>query len=688
MVSPGDTLSEIALRYHVSVKALRQWNGLRSDKIIKGQYLKIWTHPPKSYVVRSGDTLSEIAIQFGLPVPLLRQLNDISNDRIYPGQRLRLRDSREKRDGLETHMVREGDTLWRIARQYGVDVPDLRELNDLKNDVITPGTILRITDSSEEDSFTAEDFEYVVKKGDRLWTIAQRFDVGVGLLRQLNHLRGNRIYPGQRLQLRPSSLDEPVHMVRPGETLSSIAYKYNVKVADLVELNDIDGEKILAGQKLRLKVTPAATHIVERGDALWEIARAYGIGVKELKRLNGLTSDRIYPGQELKLSGSQSEHLETYTVKKGDYLAGIARLHQMSVAELKGLNNLGGSVIHPGDKLKVKPLLSRSREWPIVSEINWGELMISLDGIRKIHADNGPYYYSKPRAVRQNNARYFEGPLQSPLRAYKQARKLWHAFEQEVTKLGRLSDTLEGWHFVLDPGHGGLDPGAVVKAMDGNGDRIYVVEDEYVYDIALRVCVLLRLHGAEVTMTLLSPNHVIRQSNPPTQTFVNEKNEVYNSDKLNRRNRWRNWPSGGQDGNLSSRVSIAHDVFRKVAKKRSIFLSFHADIDPDSPEAPLVLYYRSRKGHREDLSSREFARALLPALGAGAYARGQNLAVLRNNPAGIKVLLELRNLAYTDHVWALRFEELRHRDAEKVVKGILDYVRQQKRKPTPSQQGS
>ena len=46
--------------------------------------------------------------------------------------------------------------------------------------------------------------------------------------------------------------------------------------------------------------------------------------------------------------------------------------------------------------------------------------------------------------------------------------------------------------------------------------------------------------------------------------------------------------------------------------------------------------------------------------------------MLRNNPADYKVLLELRNMAYRDHVWALRFEELRQRDAEKIVKGLLD----------------
>ncbi|MBC8420503.1 MAG: LysM peptidoglycan-binding domain-containing protein [Desulfobacterales bacterium] len=431
------------------------------------------------------------------------------------------------------------------------------------------------------------------------------------------------------------------------------------------------------GQKLRLKTTPAHVHIVERGDALWEIARAYGMSVRELKRLNGLSSDRIYPGQELHLSVKQPVPPDVYTVKVGDYLGRIARLHQMSVSELKKVNNIRRSVIYPGEKLKVNPILRRGREWLKISEINWDNLMNSLGDIRTIKNENGPYYGRSPKAAHQRHARYFEGPCLSLRRSYRQARKLWQAFEYQVDSLGRLSETLNGWHIVLDPGHGGLDPGAVVENLDGNGKKLYVVEDEYVYDIALRVHVLLRLHGAAVTMTLLSPNHLIRHSNPPTRTFVNEKNEVYNSYSFNKHNKQANWPNGGRDGNLSCRVNIARKAFRKVPKNRRMFLSFHADIDHLSPEAPLVLYHKSRNGRRVDIPSKKFAQSILPALGAGAYARGQNLSVLRNNPARVKVILELRNLAYTDHAWALRFEQLRQRDAEKVVKGVLDYVSQQ-----------
>ena len=69
IVKRGDTLSEIALTYKVSVGQLRRWNRLRGDKIFEGQRLKLWPHGSSLYyVVRSGDTLSEIAAQCGVSI--------------------------------------------------------------------------------------------------------------------------------------------------------------------------------------------------------------------------------------------------------------------------------------------------------------------------------------------------------------------------------------------------------------------------------------------------------------------------------------------------------------------------------------------------------------------------------------------------------------------------------------------
>ena len=627
VVKRGDTLSEIAARYRVSQKQIKRWNKLRSSRIYAGQSLKVGL-PVRSgdwYRVRRGDTLSKIARQFAVPVYKLKAINRLDGNVIHVGQKLRLQTAAPAR-------------------------------------------------SASSDDGDEEPREYTVRRGDTLSKIALRFDVGLGFLRQLNKLKSDLIRPGQKLRLRASRLEEAVHVVKEDETLTEIARRYRVSVSQLQRLNGLVGDRILIGQKLRLKDAESTVHIVERGDALWEIARAYGISVYRLKILNGLRSNRIYPGQKLKLypdgklepsTASAGPRLATYVVQRGDYLGQIARLHQMSVAEITRINKLKkNAVIHPGDRLKVRPM-----RWVELSEINWDDLQIRRSDTPKIALDNGPYYFSRPRKARQPSKKYYEEHPSSPRHTYRQAARLWREFERKVGRMGRLSSRLEGWHIVLDPGHGGLDPGALVSTRDGNGKRLYVVEDEYVFDIALRVYVLARLHGAQVTMTLLSPNHLIRQSEPPTQTFVHEKNEVYNWAAYNQTNKLSAWP---RRNNLSTRVRIARQAFAKAPRGRRIFLSLHADSSPKAPEAPLVLYYKNNG--RVDRVSRQFARSLLPALGAGAHFRGQNLGVLRNNPADVKVLIEVRNMAYRDHVWALRFEDLRHRDAEKVVRGLLDHA--------------
>ena len=630
VVKRGDTLSEIAARYRVSQKQIQRWNKLRSSRIYTGQSLKVGL-PVRSgdwYRVRRGDTLSKIARQFAVPVYKLKALNQLERDVIHVGQKLYLQKT------------------------------------------AAPARSAAIDDNDEEPS------EYTVRRGDTLSKIALRFDVGLGFLRQLNKLKSDLIRPGQKLRLRASRLEEAVHVVKEGETLTEIAQRYRVSVSQLQRLNALVGDRILIGQKLRLKDAASTVHIVERGDALWEIARAYGISVYRLKILNGLRSNRIYPGQELKLysdrklepsaAPASGPRLATYVVKRGDYLAQIARLHQMSVAEITRINKLKkNAVIHPGDRLKVRPM-----RWVELSEIDWDDLQIRRADTPKIASGNGPYYFSRPRNKRQPSRKYYEEHPSSPRQTYRQAARLWREFERKVGRMGRLSSRLEGWHIVLDPGHGGLDPGAIVSTRDGNGKRLYVVEDEYVFDIALRVYVLARLHGAQVTMTLLSPNHLIRQSEPPTQTFVHEKNEVYNSAAYNQTNKLSAWPCYN---NLLTRVRIARQAFANAPRGRRIFLSLHADSSPKAPEAPLVLYYKSKSG-RVDRVSRQFARSLLPALGAGSHVRGQRLGVLYKNPADVKVLIEVRNMAYRDHVWALRFEDLRHRDAEKVVRGLLDHA--------------
>lgn len=669
---PAETLSHIAARYGVSVAELKRWNGLSSDRLAIGQSLTV-TPLGDAYVVRPGDTLSAIAVRSGVPVAELRRLNRLRGDRIRVGDRLRLRaDPVIRSANRGSVVVRRGDTLSEIAVAHDISLTDLRSLNNLRNDRIRIGQTLQVSRPGADESDTNQEppATYTVRPGDNLSRIGERFDVGLVLLRRLNGLTGDRIHPGQTLRLLPAPEEVGTHVVQRGETLSDIAARHRLDLGELRRLNGIESDLIRPGQKLHLRSTPSTVHVVQRGDALWEIARAYDMKVSDLKALNDLSGNRIYPGQELRLSLDSAGRLASYTVARGDNLSEIAQLHQMSVAELLELNNLSRTVIHPGQKLQVRPLLSHGRRLQM-SQIPWTDLYARIDGLPVMALDNGPYFGQRPKAERQKSKTYSELHPTSPLKTYRQAQKVFKTFERRIAAMGQLSSELAGWHIVLDPGHGGIDPGAIVPTVDGNGKTLFVVEDEYVYDITLRAFVLLRLHGATVHITLLSPNHLIRHTAPPAQTFVHEMNEVFNSYTYNRRNRPRDWPKGTSRG-LAERVRIADEAFRGVPKNRTMFLSVHADIDPRAPEGAMVLYYESRN-HR-DRASRAFAQALLPALGAGARARGQSLAVLRHNTASVKALVEVRNLAYVDHAWALRFEQLRHRDAEKIVRGVLDYV--------------
>ena len=560
----------------------------------------------------------------------------------------------------QVHTVRRGENLTVIAGDYGVTVAELREWNALRSDELAIGQKLRIPEEDRE--------WYVVRRGDTLLRIALRHDIAPELLRQLNRLESDTIIIGQRLRLRPAPTDEPVHVVRLGDTLISICRRHGLRLDELKRINDLKSDRIFVGQQLRLVEVDRTIHVVERGDALSEIAKAYGLTLAELKSINGLTSNVIHPGQELHLKTDGAPRLATYTVRRGDNLTEIARLHQMSLRELRQMNDMRGSVIHPGQQLTVRPRLGTA---PKNGELDWDDLKIIVAGVQRLDVANGPYYWETPRAPAQPGRHYAEKINISPRVAYSHGKQLWDRFERTLDSMPPLGNELAGWHFVLDPGHGGIDPGAIVKGRDAEGKPYYVVEDEYAYDLALRTAALLKLHGADVTLTVLAANHLLRGNEPVNHTFVNDRHEVFNDAKWNRSAAPETWPKGGQKY-LRARINIARKALADVPASRQVFLSFHADNVPAAGDAVTLFYQRNRQA--TDTTSREFARRLLPEMGAGSRIKGKNLGVLRDNPTRYKLLVEMRNLAYPEHIWAVRYSELRQRDAEKVVRALISVL--------------
>jgi peptidoglycan DL-endopeptidase LytE len=172
------------------------------------------------------------------------------------------------------------------------------------------------------------------------------------------------------------SASATVHTVKSGDTLWGLSNTYNVTVNNLKTWNQLSSSTIYVNQKLTVAApqansqastasasTSSATYVVKSGDTLWGISRNYNMSISQLKSLNGLSSDVIHPGQTLRVSGSvavaaaqasaPASSTSTYRVVSGDTLSGIAVRHNVSVSQLKSLNNLTSNLILVGQVLKV-----------------------------------------------------------------------------------------------------------------------------------------------------------------------------------------------------------------------------------------------------------------------------------------------------------------------------------------------
>ncbi len=187
---------------------------------------------------------------------------------------------------FKTHVVKKGDTFPKIARLYRVDVEPILEINRLnKKSRLSAGTNLLIplpkdqdlkTDSlakkkSKETDKGSKPVEttYTIKKGDSLWSIANEMGVNIGALGRWNNLHPDKkLMPGDKLKIKigetSHSLEEArgkqvgkeiIYVVKAGDTLWSIAKKFNLTVSEIKTLNHLgEGDQIHPEDRLKLRV--------------------------------------------------------------------------------------------------------------------------------------------------------------------------------------------------------------------------------------------------------------------------------------------------------------------------------------------------------------------------------------------------------------------------------------------------
>ena len=201
------------------------------------------------YIVKKGDSLWSIASKNNTTVDNIKKLNNLSSNNLSIGQVLKLSCDAEKEDIKESNIytVKKGDSLWLIANKYGTTVDELKNANDLKSNTLSIGQTLIIPEKKEN----TNKISYVVKKGDSLWLIANKYDTTVEKIKSTNNLKSNTLSIGQVLVI-PSSSEFITYTVKKGDSLWLIANKYNTTVDNIKKLNNLSSNNLQINQKLIL----------------------------------------------------------------------------------------------------------------------------------------------------------------------------------------------------------------------------------------------------------------------------------------------------------------------------------------------------------------------------------------------------------------------------------------------------
>ncbi len=322
----------------------------------------------------------------------------------------------------DTYTLKEPVNLKALARCANVSVDTLRELNPELIRMSTPAGVdeyeLKIPLGARQEFIanfsTLTDDEkrpwviHKVKRRETLSRIAGRYGTSAKNIAEMNRLRSSRsrLRTGQQLKI-PIDADEyarindqlkgsgsyrnggstdVVHRVKRGESLSSIARRYGVRIADLRNLNNISygNDKIRIGQRLivakketkkkepkiaRLERPKIVKHRVKRGETLAKIADMYDVTINSIKSLNRIKKTKILSGQTLKIQTSIDRKPSiasapkpksgpvVHKVRRGENLGSIAARYGVTEKQLKSWNGrkIKGTTVYSGSRLKIYP---------------------------------------------------------------------------------------------------------------------------------------------------------------------------------------------------------------------------------------------------------------------------------------------------------------------------------------------
>ncbi len=393
-----------------------------------------------AYTVKRGDNLVNIADIFNIRVSELRNWNNIPyTSSIFVGQKLNIYVKKDKQkyyasmDKLDRtqklsviygnsgeewikHKVRSGQTLSHISLKYHVSVKNLKKWNNLRTSRINVGKSLHIyvgssktvaaysqynnLSKSVETVPTGKYISYKIRRGDTVSEIAENYGVSSSQLRRWNNLKNNKIVVGKKLKIYGKNIASnsvasmthankgySLYTIKSGDTVGQIAENYKVSSKQLRAWNNINGNKIMVGKKLKIynsngsssksntssnsktvfKSGEKIVYVVKSGDTMGQIAEDHNVpSSTEIKEWNNITSSKIKVGQKLVIypavltaqpvvSNSKKTAVSsgTHKVREGESLWTIARYYDIHVKDIMDWNDLEDDKIKPGTDLKI-----------------------------------------------------------------------------------------------------------------------------------------------------------------------------------------------------------------------------------------------------------------------------------------------------------------------------------------------
>lgn len=236
-------------------------------------------------------------------------------------------------DEFITHKVTKGDTLWSISKQYNISLKLIFDLNNIKNkDTLSIDQIIKIS----RDNLPAVDYNmHIVNKGETLWSIAQKYNLSVDLIITTNNIANSEL-------------------ISVGQEMKIPSHKNAVTVAEtnIVNQTVIDKKSTDINNNIsQPENAEPIVYTVKAGDNLWNISRKYGVSVEVITDVNNLRNkDLLTPGQKLEISAigggvsisnqKQEPTIVTYTVVKGDNLWSISQRFDVKMTSIISVNNL------------------------------------------------------------------------------------------------------------------------------------------------------------------------------------------------------------------------------------------------------------------------------------------------------------------------------------------------------------